>query len=120
MKSKELHIYTVRLAAPETEFSAEFVQQMANRMAVSYHKYGPIADGYPDNIDALVSLDQRIRLYQQTGNTEYLVDVANFALIEYLRPGHPMSHFTATDSDGSPGRTTVTGVVTHARNDEVA
>ena len=32
-----------------------------------------------------------------------MIDVANFAMIEYMYPRHPNAHFEATDSDASPG-----------------
>ena len=38
-----------------------------------------------------------------THNKEYLVDVANFALIEYKYPSYPDATYTPTDSDKSPG-----------------
>lgn len=100
------------LAAPETEFSVEFVQQMANRMAVSFHKYGLVADAH-DRCDHIASLQQRLDLYRETGNTEWLVDVANFAMMEHMK--HP-DQFRATDSDESPGRTRADGTVDAERN----
>jgi hypothetical protein len=77
-------------------------QKMANRMAVSEQKYGGIEDNYPQ-ADALATLHQRLGLYAETGNTEWLLDAANMAMIEYLRPSHGDAHFRATDSDESPG-----------------
>ena len=89
---------------PSTEFSEQFVRGMLNAMAVSFHKYGPLADAYPSKVDALESLNVRLDKYDETGNTEYLIDVANFAMIEFMRPSHPRAFYKATDSDGSPGR----------------
>jgi hypothetical protein len=80
----------------------EAVQMMANRMAVSEEKYGSIDDNYPA-ANALATLHQRLAKYAETGNTEWLLDVANMALIEHLRPSVPEAHFRATDSDESPG-----------------
>lgn len=107
----------VRLAAPETELSFPFLQGMANRMAVSFFKYGAVADAYPDRVDALASLSDRLHKYAETGNTEYLIDVANFAMIEFMHPGLEHAFFQATDSDGSPGRVFQDGSVSQARND---
>lgn len=108
--------------APETEFSEDFVQAMANRMAVSYHKYGPLAEAYPDKVDAIKSLYIRIDLYLNggitkngkvpPGNTEYLVDAANFAMIEFMRPRIPGAKFVPTDAGGSPGRVMNNGAQT--------
>lgn len=113
---KEMHTITTRLAAPESEFSVKFVQGMANRMAVSFFKYGLVADGYPGNVDALASLRHRLDLYAETGNTEHLIDAANYAMIEFMHPAHPSAFFMATDSDGSPGRVRADGTINDARN----
>lgn len=89
---------------PASEFDDKFVDYMRNRMLVSFHKYGPVAEAYPHKVNALKSLELRLKKYQETGNTEYLVDAANFAMIEFMRPSHPEAHFEGTDSSGSPGR----------------
>jgi adenylate kinase family enzyme len=88
----------------KTEFSEDFVQKMKNRMVVSFCKYGPITDGYPKNVDAVASLKLRLDKYKETGNTEFLCDVANFAMIEFMLPRHSDAHFKGTDSHESPGR----------------
>lgn len=89
---------------PTTEFSPEFVQGMADRMATSYCKYGAVKDAYPHRVDALKSMIQRLAKYEATGNTEWLMDVANFAMIEFMLPKHADAHFSPTDSKASPGR----------------
>lgn len=91
----------------ETEFSRPFIEGMKDRMLISFYKYGPIERGFPDKVDAVGSLRDRLRMYASTGNTEYLMDVANFAMIEFMRPRHPAAHFKPTDDDGSPGRRSV-------------
>ena len=117
---KTPHDYHVKVACPTSEVDPVFLQGMANRMAVSFFKYGPAADGYPHVISALDSLRQRLSAYCETGNTEYLIDAANFAMIEFMLPAHPGAHFRATDSDGSPGRVANGGQVTDASNDAVS
>lgn len=87
-----------------TEFSEDFIQHMKDRMLVSFYKYGPVAEGYPHKVDAMGSLSERLRMYAETGNTEYLVDAANFAMIEFMLPRHEGAFFKGTDDDGSPGR----------------
>lgn len=104
----------------QTEFSERFVELMKNRMEVSFHKYGPIRNGFPHKVDAIGSLTTRLREYAKTGNTEYLVDAANFAMIEFLLPRHPQAHFQGTDDSGSPGRRDLkTGLLTQGANDEL-
>lgn len=94
---------------PGSEFSDVFAQGMYDRMAVSFFKYGPVAAAYPDRVDAIASLKVRLERYAETGNTEWLMDVANFAMIEFMRPRHPKAHFKGTDGD-STGRVTTRGV----------
>lgn len=81
----------------------KLVQQMANRMAISQQKYGDIEEVPRIGTDVLGSLEQRLEKYRTTGNIEWLLDVANLALIEALTSQHPKVHFRATDSDESPG-----------------
>ena len=85
------------------DFSDEFIRLMKNRIVASHYKYGWVDDTYPELADAVACLEQRLDLYKKTGNTEHLVDVANFAMIEFTRPLHPEAHFKGTDSDQSPG-----------------
>lgn len=71
-------------------------------MAVSYHKYGPVKEAYPHKVNAVATLKQRLDLYEKTGNADYLVDVANMAMIEFMHPAHPDFHDKPTD--GGEGR----------------
>lgn len=87
-----------------TEYSEEFDQLRKNRMVMSFYKYGPMQTNYGEKlIDALGSMDLCITKYKKTGNTEYLVDAANYAMIEYMYPQHVNGHFEPTDHSGSAG-----------------
>jgi hypothetical protein len=90
--------------APGSEVSEVFVQGMRDRMAMSFFKYGAVADAYPHKVNALESLRRRLEKYEETGNTEWLIDAANFAMIEFMRPAHKRAHYKPTDSGESPGR----------------
>lgn len=104
----------------ETEFSEEFVSGMRDRMVVSFYKYGPLKNAYPTKVKALDSIEQRLRKYKETKNTEYLIDAANFAMIEFMRPSIEGAHFTPTDDSGSPGRISrKTGAPSKADNDSI-
>ncbi len=97
--------FAVNMAGvPASEVSALFIQGAVNRMGVSFHKYGPVAEAYPEKLNAIVSLELRLQRYRETGNTEWLMDVANFAMIEFMLPRHPKAHFRETPSVESPGR----------------
>ena len=102
-----------------TEFDESFVLGMRDRMLVSFSKYGPVAEGYPRRVNAISSLTDRLRKYAETGNTEFLIDAANFAMIEFMHPAHPQAFFQPTDSDQSPGRRAKRGTVDHRGNDEI-
>lgn len=75
---------------------------MNQAMTVSYHKYGPVKDAYPHKVNAIASLEQRLKLYKKTHNADYLIDIANFSMIEYMRPSHDDFHDSPTD--GGEGR----------------
>lgn len=119
--SNPVHEFTLRASAPSTEYSKQFLQGMVDRMSVSYYKYGKVADAVPFQVDALRSLKIRIDKYLETGNTEFLMDAANFAMMEFMHPHLPEAHFTPTDADGSPGRRAVSGRrITDESNAELA
>lgn len=103
---------------PDTEWSMQFLQGMVDRMSLSFLKYGAVAEGFPHRLNAMDCMRQRLEKYQATGNTEFLMDAANFIMIEFMRPAHPRPFFAPTDSDQSPGRTRNSGVVDADRNTE--
>src|SRR4051812_46870906 len=72
-----------------TPANPEFFSRMRDAMCVSFHKYGPIQNGYPHRVVAIDSIDARIDKYRSTKNTEFLIDVANFFMIEFIRPSVP-------------------------------
>ena len=82
------------------EVSKDFLQGMANRMDVSFYKYGHVMDAI-GKVDEIACLLERVEKYRETGNTEWLMDAANFAMIEYMHKG--AGTFRATDSNESPG-----------------
>ena len=91
----------------KTEYSMKFDQLRKNRMIVSYHKYGPLRENYGNRlVSAIDNLEKRLQLYKETGNIEYLTDVANFAMIEFMHPQHQKSHYN--DLSESPGLGSVT------------
>jgi len=103
-------------AVPNSEFSETFVQRMLKAMEMSFFKYGLVADAYPAKVDAIRSLKARLAKYEETGNADYLVDVANFAMIETMGPRHPQFFWKATDSSESIGRVWSTGEQSEAAN----
>lgn len=102
---------------PSSEFSPTFLRGMLSRMGVSFYKYGKIKDGFPSKIHAVDSLEQRLEMYKEDGNTDHLMDVANFAMIEFMHPSHPDAHYIPQDSDTSPGRIGQNGRQSRQPND---
>ena len=87
------------------DWSKDFIALMQNRIVVSHHKYGWMSQNYPELAQAVKSIQTRLEKYLETGNTEWLVDVANFAMIEFKHPSLQNAHFHGTDSSESPGLT---------------
>jgi hypothetical protein len=81
-----------------TEYSEEFNKLCKDSMVMSYYKYGPVALNYPDNVDAIKTIEERLALFKQDGNIAHLVDVANQAMIEFKHPRHPKAHYKGKDS----------------------
>ncbi len=87
---------------PKSEYSPAYWKRMLHAMAMSFHKYGPVRKAYPHKVNAIASLKARLKLYEETGNADYLIDVANFAMIEFMHPAHETHHDSPTD--GGEGR----------------
>lgn len=89
---------------PSTQFDVPFLQGMLDRMAMSYFKYGNMRDpGWAKRTDMIANMGARVDKYLDTKNREFLMDVANFAMIEFVNPSMSNTFFKATDGDESPG-----------------
>ena len=84
-------------------FSESFVSKMKNAIETSHYEYGFASLTYPTLAQAYKCIKERLELYEKTHNTEYLVDVANFAMLEFMFPAFEDSAYKPTDSDKSPG-----------------
>lgn len=86
----------------KTEWSNKFEQLMRNRLLMGALRYGKMAHT-PEELakkptyDRVDSCLRRLEKYKQTGNKEYLVDVANLCLLEFVECKHPLGHFQAID-----------------------
>lgn len=87
----------------KTEYSEEFDKLRKNRVEMSYFKYGSAKKNFGEGrVDAIGSLELCIDKFKKTGNTEYLLDAANYAMFRYMFP-MPGEFFKATDSSESAG-----------------
>ena len=85
------------------DFSKEFVEKMKHAILLSHEKYGWMSETYPELAQAIKCIDDRVKAYMETHNKDYLVDIANFAMIEYMHSMFPDAHYTPGDSDKSVG-----------------
>jgi len=86
----------------KTQMSQRFIDLMTNRMVLGTLRYGRWQDNKirKEKYDRVGSIRKRLDLFEQTGNSEYLVDIANFAMIEFEISDHPNLHFSPKDDDG--------------------
>jgi hypothetical protein len=71
-----------------------FFNLMYHRILMGEYRYGPIPD-YP--VNWLRDVERTIGNYKRTGNTEFLVDAANYVMLEFLHGNHPEKHFAVND-----------------------
>jgi hypothetical protein len=94
---------TTREEILKRDFSEVFVNKMKNAIEMSHYKYGWASKTYPELAQAYKCIEQRLEAYIKTKNKEYLIDVANFAMLEFLYPAFEDARYTPTDSDKSCG-----------------
>lgn len=86
------------------EYSFRFDELRKNRVQTSFYKYGPAKKNFSTgNVQAIPTMQLCIDKYQKTGNTEYLLDAANYLMFEFMWPQHSKAHFRATSSSESAG-----------------
>jgi hypothetical protein len=90
---------------------------MIDRMLVSYHKYGDVEIAFQKGIDFLESAKQRVDKYKEDGNTEWLMDAANYMMMEFMFPSHEAAHYDAESV--SPGRRTKQGRITDKHSEDL-
>ncbi|HPI18738.1 MAG TPA: hypothetical protein PKY56_00070 [Candidatus Kapabacteria bacterium] len=67
----------------ETQWSVEFEELMRNRLVMGAFRYGMFGK-QSKKYDHTSSIPKRLELYKQTKNAEYLVDIANLCMAEYI------------------------------------
>ena len=85
------------------EFSEAFVNEMRHRVEVSYYKYGPARKNFAEGrVDAVKTAEMCIEAFKKDGNTEHLIDAANYLMFRWRYP-MPGEVFKPTNSNGSVG-----------------
>ena len=86
-----------------TEYSLDFDKKRQALIVQSYYKYGKAGNNFKtNNVDAIATLKKCLAKFEETGNTEYLCDVANYAMFRYMYP-QGNERFSYTDSGQSAG-----------------
>ena len=83
----------------ETEWDSSFEQLMRNRMVMGAIRYESFRKKKKGDYNYIRSVEEKIVKYKLTGNTELLVDIANYMMIMFTYDGHPNHHFSATDDE---------------------
>lgn len=87
----------------QTEYSKAFDEKRKAIICQSYYKYGKASRNFATgNVDAIGSLERCLEKFKETGNTEYLCDIANYAMFRFMYP-QDGEYFRHTSSDESAG-----------------
>lgn len=81
----------------KTEWSPTFERLMRNRLLMGAFRYGRLHAKDKAKYNRVQKIKDKIVLYEETGNLECLVDIANIALMEFEEGKHPNKHFKSTD-----------------------
>lgn len=93
----------------ETQYSERFDLIRKKMMVTSYYKFGDVSENYKivSGLRSIPSLKAKLQEYENTGNTECLADIANFAMIEFMYPQKAGAKYNPTDGYNQGKRTTV-------------
>lgn len=83
----------------KTVWCQPFLEYMFNRLLMGYLRYGPKKPNAP-KYNYIKAIKDKIKLYEEIGNDELLVDIGNYAMLEFRHGDHPLKHFSAYDDAG--------------------
>lgn len=109
-------------SVPLDQIDVPFIQGMLDRMAQGFFNYGHMRR-YENRSNSLKNIVIRLCKYAglseiekivrelqshpvsltTTLNTEYLIDAANYSMMEFVKPGYTDAYFKATSKKDSPG-----------------
>lgn len=86
------------------EFSQEFVKLMMARVEQSYHKYGSARKNFAEGrVDPIKTAELCLDAFKKDGNTEHLIDAANYYMFAYKFRNALGYSFRSTGSSESVG-----------------
>lgn len=80
----------------ETEQCPEFRRLRDARLIIGAFRYGMMGASHK-KYDRIGNCIERLLLYQQDGNKEHLLDVANLCELEWVENNNPLAHYTPAD-----------------------
>lgn len=86
-----------------SEWSRGFEAIMRSRLIMGSLRYGRMGSPQKPRYSYVKDMKRRIRLYEESGNTEYLADVANNAMLEFVDGYHPKKHFASKEPEKHEG-----------------
>jgi hypothetical protein len=99
MQTIKLHLPDM---VPLNQIDIPFIQGMLDRMAVGFFNYGHMRR-YEVKSHSLKNAEIRIKHYKKTKNTEFLMDAANYCMMEFVNPSIKGAFYEATTKKQSPG-----------------
>jgi hypothetical protein len=97
IEKKEVNIMPDIEELRRTEWSPVFEKLMRNRLLMGAFRYGRLKAKDKPKYNRVQKIKDKIEMYERTGNLEFLVDIANIALMEFEEGEHPLKHFRSTD-----------------------
>ena len=84
-----------------SEWSDIFERLMRNRLLMGSLRYFKLNDSrMPGHTNMIIKMiSDRLAIYNETGNKEMLVDIANLCLVEFTHSDHPKCHFRALNTN---------------------
>lgn len=89
-----------------------FIEKMCNAMVMSAFKHGDVKEVCGKV--AIEKMNREIEMFMKDGNTEHMVNVANYAMLRYMFPSEGEA-YKGTDSDRSVVRTKSMTIFEHLR-----
>jgi len=74
-----------------------FFEGCFNRLLMGFYRYEINSDDNTKYLDFVSDMKRCIKNYESTRNTEFLMDLANYAEREFNIGNHPDKHFESVD-----------------------
>jgi len=87
----------------QTEKSVLFDELRMNRKIMANFRYNDgealtqFGDLTKSDYDRIKAIEDKCKEFRKTGNLELMVDIGNYAEIEFVESRHPLKHFRAQD-----------------------